>query len=323
MIRAIFHRLEIKYTRSIKLIGFDRISIVFHHKNIERRLSTSPFRLAENKANTNPKLKKYNRPPPIDLKSVRTNQSHDENGQNSGKKKKTSKAGAYFFLTIPAITFALGVWQLYRREEKLKLIQFLNERTKSEPIDLTLEPEQLEKITNENEYKPFRLRGHFLHSREVVLTMRHDLSGHTHVPGGFVITPFVLTSSPNTIVLVNRGFVPYTHLSPTSRRETQIESEVEIVGLLRSNEPKNTFTPVNIPPNEWHYRDVYQLAQVLGTKPIFLDAVSTSGLEKDKMPYPGQTVIQLRNDHLIYIITWFSLSLITSVLWWRRFAKYL
>lgn len=319
MIRAIFHRLEIKYPRSMKFIGFDRISIIFNfNSNIERRLSTSAHRLVE--TNINSKIKKYNRPPPIDLKSVRTNQSHDE---NSGKKKKASKAGAFFFLTIPAMTFALGVWQLYRREGKLKLIQFLNDRTKSKPIDLPLEFEQLEKITNENEYKPFRLRGHFLHSREVVLTMRHDLSGHTHVPGGFVITPFVLTSSPNTIVLVNRGFVPYTHLSPTSRRETQIESEVEIVGLLRSNEPKNTFTPVNVPPNEWHYRDVYQLAQVLDTKPIFLDAVSTSGLEKDKMPYPGQTVIQLRNDHLIYIITWFSLSLITSVLWWRRFAKYL
>lgn len=90
MIRAIFHRLEIKYTRSIKLIGFDRISIVFHHKSIiERRLSTSAFRLAENTADKNPKIKKYNRPPPIDLKSVRTNQSHDENGQHSGKKEKS------------------------------------------------------------------------------------------------------------------------------------------------------------------------------------------------------------------------------------------
>lgn len=122
-------------------------------------------------------------------------------------------------------------------------------------------------------------------------------------------------------MLINRGFVPYTHFSPVTRREAQVDHEVEVVGLLRTNEPESTFTPVNVPPNEWHYRDVALMARVLSTKPIFLDAVHTSGLRDDQIPFPGQTAIQLRNDHLMYLITWFSLSLITSILWLKRFKR--
>lgn len=316
MIRAISFRNAINQTWLIKFDNPSRFRFLVFELNSERFITTSALNHSND---TNQKTKKYNRPPPIDLKSVRTNQS-DKN-EDSGQHKKSSKTGALFLLTIPAITFALGVWQVKRRDWKLKLIDFLDARTKSEPIDFPSMPEKLENFIAENEYKPFRLRGHFLHSREVIITMRHDLSGRTHVPGGHVITPFVLSTNPNVMVLVNRGFVPYTHFSPMSRHEAQIESEIEIIGLLRTNEPANTFTPLNVPPNEWHFRDVEQLANVLGTKPLFFDAVSTVGLSEDKIPYPGQTAIQLRNDHLIYLFTWFSLSFITSILWWKRFSK--
>lgn len=267
-------------------------------------------------------IKKYSRPPPIDLKSVRTNTSSgSEHNEGSGSSKKSSKLPAIALLSIPVVTFALGVWQVRRREQKLNMIAFLNSRTKSEPISLPLDRKQLDTLVVENEYRPIRVRGHFLHSREIILSMRHDLSGRTHIPGGFVITPLVLSANPEIIVLVNRGFVPYTHFSPMSRTDSQINDEVEVVGLLRADEPLNTFTPVNVPPNEWHYRDVAKMAQTLGTAPVFLDAISTTGLSAKSYPLPGQTVIQLRNDHLIYLFTWFSLSLITSFLWWRRFKN--
>jgi surfeit locus 1 family protein len=143
------------------------------------------------------------------------------------------------------------------------------------------------------------------------------------MPGGHVITPFLVSGrNDGLVILVNRGYVPYTHYSPTKRLKSQIEDEVEIVGLLRSNELTNTFTPVNNPQNnEWHYRDINQIAFELNTAPIFLDSVYTTPVKDG--PIGGQTNIQLRNDHLTYLITWFSLSGLTSLLWWQRYARIL
>ncbi len=121
--------------------------------------------------------------------------------------------------------------------------------------------------------------------------------------------------------MVNRGFVPYTNYSPITRKEAQVDNEVELIGLLRSNEPTTTFTPVNNPPNEWHFRDIKQMAQFCGTAPIFLDAIEESTIKGG--PTGGQTAINIRNEHTTYIITWFTLSLITSFLWWRRFGRFI
>ena len=73
------------------------------------------------------------------------------------------------------------------------------------------------------------------------------------------------------------------------------------------------------------------MASLLGTSEIFLDLISI-GEDADKFsgrassqsklenyPIPGQTRITLRNEHVGYFITWFSLSAITSYLWFRQF----
>lgn len=259
--------------------------------------------------------KKYNTEPPIDLKSVRTNSySDDQKNKKSGE-----KVAPLLLFSIPIITFCLGVWQINRRESKLNLIKFLEERTETEPMALPTDPKELENLLENHEYKPFKVKGHFLHSKEIILSPRSDLTGSSQITGGWVVTPFVLSKPYNFSILINRGYVPYTNYSPLTREKAQIEDEVELVGLLRSNEITNTFTPINKPPFEWHYRDVNLMAQTLGTAPIFLDATKSSNLKGG--PIGGQTAINLRNNHMSYIITWFSLSGLTGFLWWSRFAK--
>jgi surfeit locus 1 family protein len=288
--------------RKLKLIKFDTLTL-----NILRTKSN-----LVNENNVNSK-KKYNKPPPIDLKSIRV-----ETTEASQQSNKSSKIASLALLSIPLITFGLGVWQVRRREWKLNLIKFLEERTKSQPLELPTDEEQLKSLVKEKEYYPFKVRGHFLHSKEIILKIRHDLTGSTNLPGGLVITPFIVKNNPNLIILINRGFVPYTNYSAMTRLHAQIEQEVEIIGLLRSNEIMNSFTPANKPPYEWHHRDVDEMAKTLSTAPIFLDAVESCTIRGG--PIAGQTAINLRNDHLSYIITWFSLSGLTSFLWWKRFA---
>lgn len=57
------------------------------------------------------------------------------------------------------------------------------------------------------------------------------------------------------------------------------------------------------------------MAQLTGASPIYLDATRDSF----GGPIAGQTRVTLRNEHLSYIITWFSLSAITSFYWIKNF----
>ena len=267
--------------------------------------------------------KRYNKPPPIDLNRVKTN-NEKEDGPNDQSGNNGGKVVGLVLLGIPVIAFGLGCWQIKRREWKVNLIELLKSRTQSKPRELPkdIDFNNLDEFMETNEFTPFKVKGHFLHSREVVLTIRHDMTHTVSGPGGLVITPFVLSDRPDTMILVNRGFVPYTHYSPTSRLETQFEQELEITGYLRKDEPTNRFTLNNKPPDVWHYRDIRSMAEALGTQPIFLDQYDLKRTIADrKVPIPNQTNIAIRNEHMSYIITWFSLSGFTSYLWWRRFAN--
>ncbi len=61
------------------------------------------------------------------------------------------------------------------------------------------------------------------------------------------------------------------------------------------------------------------MARQLDTAPVFFDADIDSSAPDG--PIGGQTVVTVRNEHVSYILTWYSLSIITAFLWYRRFVK--
>ncbi len=64
-------------------------------------------------------------------------------------------------------------------------------------------------------------------------------------------------------------------------------------------------------------RDLPLMCKITGADPVFLDAkTSVNG-----GPIGNQTRVTLRNEHVSYIVTWFSLSAITSFLWYRQIFK--
>jgi len=67
------------------------------------------------------------------------------------------------------------------------------------------------------------------------------------------------------------------------------------------------------------YRDLETMSRELGTDPIFLDATASSTVPGG--PIGGQTRVSLRNEHLSYIITWYSLSAFTGYMWYRTILK--
>ncbi|KAG5896343.1 hypothetical protein JTB14_005823 [Gonioctena quinquepunctata] len=220
---------------------------------------------------------------------------------------------AWFLLVIPVSTFSLGIWQIQRKKWKEGLMADLLERTSSEPVCL---PQNLNKIC-ELEYKPVHVRGHFLHEKEMYMGPRSLLvegdaasksslvsSGNTTL-GYTVVTPFKLEDRDETI-LVNRGWVSTKNKEPRTRQKGQVEGTVDVIGVVRLNEDRPNFSMKNQErSNVYFYRDLEQMASVAGTAPIFLDA--TNDFDIPGGPVGGQTRISLRNEHLSYILTWFTL----------------
>uniref|UniRef100_F6XNX8 SURF1-like protein n=1 Tax=Ciona intestinalis TaxID=7719 RepID=F6XNX8_CIOIN len=245
------------------------------------------------------------------------------------KNRTQDPTGKWLMLAFPASAFGLGVWQWRRKAWKSNLIKELEQKTTAEPI---LFPTDLSELQN-LEYRPLIVRGTFDHSKELYIEPRSLIDRSKNKPidagsvmsiqnknmGVLVITPFHVTDHDITI-LVNRGFVPKEQKNPKARMSGQIEKEIEIVGLLRHNEKRPPLSPKNNPVrNHWFYKDLDQMGSLTGAEPILLDAVFESSVPGG--PIGGQTRVSLRDEHLSYMITWFSLSAITSYMWYMRFLK--
>ncbi|UJR31525.1 hypothetical protein I4U23_019014 [Adineta vaga] len=256
---------------------------------------------------------------------------HQSNNRSFTLKKRNKRdkfdSGALFLLIIPVSTFALGCWQVNRRKWKIDLIETLKSHIRAEPISLL---ENLDRLP-ELEYYPVRVRGKFDHSREILIEPRSRLdnpaqenrTGARQAPasqthGSHVITPFRVANR-NYDILVNRGFVPFDLRDPSTRAAGQIEDEHEIIGLVRTTDYLNAMWNKNEPSkNIWRTRDVAEMAAAMKTAPIFIDEVKSTSVPGG--PIGDQTNVQLRNEHLSYIATWFSLSALTTFMWLRKYV---
>ncbi|KAJ8339159.1 hypothetical protein SKAU_G00359450 [Synaphobranchus kaupii] len=241
-----------------------------------------------------------------------------EQGENSFLK--------WFLLLIPVTTFGLGTWQVKRRQWKLQLIADLKSLTTAEPINLPVDPMEL----NSLEYRRVKARGRYDHSQELYILPRSPVDPEREAreagrlsssgeSGANVITPFYCTDLGISI-LVNRGYVPKNKIRPETRMKGQVSDEVDVVGVVRLTEQRKPFIPHNdVERNRWHYRDLEAMAGVTGAEPVFIDAVLDSTIPGG--PIGGQTRVTLRNEHMQYIATWYGLCLATSYMWYAKFIK--
>lgn len=204
---------------------------------------------------------------------------------------------------ICAIVFAgLGVWQVERRAWKLDLIERVEARRAAAPAALPPARDWPALDPAEIEYRKVRLAGAFLHDRETLVDALTERG-----PGYWVVTPLQTSEG---VVLVNRGFVPPERKLPASRTEAQVSGETSVTGLLRVTEPGGRFLRSNAPDEDlWYSRDVAAIAAKRGLAdpaPFFVDADATPN--PGGVPVGGLTVIQFRNHHLVYALTWFALA---------------
>ena len=225
-------------------------------------------------------------------------------------------------LLIPAILalagfvvlLALGTWQIERKAWKENLIEMLTSRTTSEPGELP-PPAFWPLLGPENaEFKRVRLNVSFPKSTDALVytsgsALRDDAKG----VGYFVFSPAKLANGPS--IVVNRGFT-------AGRNYPQAEGAQEIVGVLRWPESPSLFVPERDSSGTWFARDHQAMARALGWGDVAEFYIEQEApVPPGGVPHPSALKVRLRNDHLQYAITWYSLAgvlVVMFAIWARR-----
>ncbi|KAH7930398.1 SURF1-domain-containing protein [Leucogyrophana mollusca] len=223
---------------------------------------------------------------------------------------------------IPIFTFALGTWQLQRLQWKVALIDELEEKLHREPIVL---PKRVNlSVVPEFVYRRVLLRGRWDHKHSMLLGPRVRDGVH----GYHVVTPLV--RSDGSTVLVDRGFISKDFATNFVRGD---DGEVEMTGMLRTSHTRNNFTPDNRPEEgQWYWADVEGMAEYAGgeqahVQPVFIEEIfnghagdASTRLNKG-IPLGRAPTVDVRNAHLSYVITWYSLSVFTAAMLARLVVK--
>ena len=226
-------------------------------------------------------------------------------------------------LVALAILVSLGNWQLRRLAWKEDLLATIDARIHAAPVPLD---EALSRMRGgeDIEYLPVELSGKFLPGTE-----QHVLSTWKGASGWNIYQPLRLYDG--RVLFVNRGFVPYDRADPKTRPESLPEGEQAITGLARLplDAKPGFLVPENEPAkNEYYCKDLEAMTAAAGVGgetvvPLFVDAGPYA--DPAKLPIGGVTNIDLPNNHLQYVVTWYGLALalaaVSGVFLWRRWRN--
>jgi surfeit locus 1 family protein len=201
-----------------------------------------------------------------------------------------------------ALLLVLGTWQVQRLQWKEELIAEREEALAMPPAPLPAVADDWRAF----DFRRVRVLGRFRHDQEQLF----GFSAHQGQPGHHLLTPLVRPDG--AAVLVDRGWIPADKVHAASRREGQIEGEVEITGIARwrGDEAVSWFRPENRPDQGlWYWYDLAALERATGLElvPVVLEAGPKPN--PGGLPVPVPTRTELPNNHLQYAVTWYGLAL--------------
>lgn len=222
-----------------------------------------------------------------------------------------------FTLAMIAVFVGLGVWQLQRRVEKHALIAALTQRLAAEPVPLPPASEWSRLVPQKDEFRRVHFKATYSAGSDAMVfssgsAVRDDISG----PGTWAFIPARLDSGE--FVAINTGFVQNT-MQDRAQQDRAVGRLVtgeaaDLVGYIRFGESAGLLTPsANVEKRLWFVRDVPAMAQALGwghggntVAPFYIDLEQPA--PPSGIPKPGPLHVNLKDDHLQYAITWFTLG---------------
>jgi len=230
-----------------------------------------------------------------------------------------------FTFVMVALFTGLGVWQLQRRLEKHALIAALTERLATAPVPLP-EVAQWPKLDPaRDEFRRVAFTATYARAPDTMVysagsAVREDIAG----PGTWAFLPARIASGET--IAINTGFVENT----MQQRDVEDRAVAKLVtgqplmltGYLRFPERPGLLTPAeNRDKRLWFVRDTGAMASALGwgnVAPFYIDLETP--VPANGVPKPGPLTVHLRDEHMQYAITWFSLAVVVVIAFvvWAR-----
>ncbi|MAJ63377.1 MAG: hypothetical protein CL558_08835 [Alphaproteobacteria bacterium] len=205
-------------------------------------------------------------------------------------------------LTLLALTvlIGLGTWQVQRLAWKNNLIETIQARSSADPIAMPEHPE-----APEFNHRAVALTGYWLAATEQFVPAKT----HNRELGEWLLQ--VLALDDGRMVLVNRGWVPLCWREATCRAD-EPASTVTIDGILRNDFEQGPMVPDNEPDEaRWYWIDIPAIATALDIGTLEPAVVfARLGGPDGAPPVPQIPALNLRNQHLQYALTWYSLALV-------------
>ncbi|WP_407160767.1 SURF1 family protein [Bradyrhizobium sp. STM 3557] len=236
-----------------------------------------------------------------------------------------TRAFAAFTALMVAIFIGLGVWQLARRAEKHALIAALEARITAAPVPLPPSAEWPALNAANDEFRRVTFTATYLKLPDAMVysagsAVREDVSG----PGTWAFLPARLASGET--VVIDTGFIANTmqERSVEDRAAAKLITgePITLAGYLRFPESAGLLTPAdNRDKRLWFTRDHLAMAKALGwgeVAPFYIDLETP--VPDNGIPKPGPLTPHLRDEHMQYAITWFSLAaaLVIAFAVWAR-----
>jgi Uncharacterized conserved protein len=207
-----------------------------------------------------------------------------------------------FVIVSLAVLVSLGTWQVQRLAWKTELIETIEARALGEAIALPTAP-----FDESLNHQAVTLEGVWLSGTEQFVpakTLNREL-------GEWLLQVFALDD--NRMVLVNRGWVPLCWREDTCRVADD-PAIVTVDGILRFGFEQGPMVPDNEPDRaRWYWLDVPAIEDTLAigelVPAVVFQTPSETALD-DTPPVPQIPALNLRNQHLHYAMTWYSLALV-------------
>jgi cytochrome oxidase assembly protein ShyY1 len=231
-------------------------------------------------------------------------------------------------LIIVATLLSLGFWQLQRRGEKHALIAALDARITEAPVALPTSDRWSTMSTARDEFRRVTFTATYKPQPDAMVYSSGS-GVRPDVPGA-VTWAFLPAALPNgATVVINTGFVQNT-MQDRAQQDRVVKTlltgaPVTMTGYLRYPETAGTLTPHDdVAKRLWFNRDQRAMATALGwgdVAPFYVDLESP--VPANGIPKPGPLVVRLKDDHMQYAITWFSLAAAVVIAFgvWTRGQK--
>lgn len=211
-----------------------------------------------------------------------------------------------------AVTFSLGMWQISRGDDKLRLQKAKDQRAMLAPLDGRTLAQGQGALQNQAEllYRKIVLKGRWLAAHTVFLDNR-QMQGRQ---GFFVMTPLQL-SETGSVVLVQRGWAPrsFTDRAALPAIETPT-SEVQVTGYLAPWPSRlYDFGGVELGPIRQNL-DLASYKQQTGA-PLLEISVQQQGSASEGLLRDWPVVASGVEKHHGYAFQWFGLSALIALLY--------